>query len=53
MNPVFVFLVILAAVLIWVLCAGLYKYIGGLFGEMIGDVTKEMEIRKDEKEDEE
>ncbi len=47
MNPVFVFLVILAAVIIWILCAGLYKYIGSVFGEAIGDVIREMEIDKE------
>ena len=42
MNPVFVFLVILAAVCIWVMLSGFYKYIGGFFEEMVGDVKNEM-----------
>ena len=42
MNPVFVFLVILAAVCVWVMLSGVYKYIGGFFEEMVGDVKNEM-----------
>ena len=53
MNPVFVFLVILAAVCIWVMLSGFYKYIGGFFEEMVGDVKNEMtkkDVSFDEKE---
>jgi len=48
MNPVFVFLVILAAALLWMLCAGIYKYIGGFFNRMFNDVTNEMKIEEEE-----
>ena len=51
MNPVFVFLVILAAVFIWVLCAGLYKHIGKIFGEMFEDVKKEMKVEEENNEE--
>lgn len=47
MNPVFVFLVILASAFLWVLCAGLFKYIGSIFSEMIDDVKNEMQDRKE------
>lgn len=50
MNPVFVFLVILVAVMIWALLSFAYKSIGGAFGDMVNDVTKE--IRSEEKEKE-
>lgn len=48
MNPVFVFLVILAAALFWMLCAGIYKYIGWFFNRMFNDVTNEMKIEEEE-----
>ena len=46
MNPVFVFLVILVAVLVWMACSGLFKYIGIVFDEMVGDIKNEMEDKE-------
>ena len=48
MNPVFVFLVILAAALFWMLCAGIYKYIGSLSKRVFEDVKSEMKIEEEE-----
>ena len=53
MNPVFVFLVILGAVLFWMLCAGIYKYIGGFSKRVFEDVKNEMKIEEEIKNEEE
>ena len=42
MNPVFVFLVILAAILVWMMLSGVYKYIGAFFDEIFRDIKTEM-----------
>lgn len=42
MNPVFVFLVILAAILVWMTLSGAFKYIGILFDEIFKDIKTEM-----------
>lgn len=42
MNPVFVFLVILVAFMVWVMLSGFYKYIGAFFDEIAGNVKSEM-----------
>ena len=42
MNPVFVFLVILAAILVWMTLSGAFKYIGILFDEIFKNIKTEM-----------
>ena len=42
MNPVFVFLVILAAILVWMTLSGASKYIGILFDEIFKNIKTEM-----------
>lgn len=37
MNPILVFLIIVAAILLWVTCSFLYKPIGMLFGRLFKD----------------
>lgn len=53
MNPVFVFLVILGAVLFWMLCAGIYKYIGSFSKRVFEDVKNEMKVEEEIKNEEE
>lgn len=40
MNPVFVFLILIAALVIWVLLAGLYRIIGGFTNKFINNAKK-------------
>jgi F0F1-type ATP synthase membrane subunit b/b' len=40
MNPFLVFLIIIVAVLIWVICSFLYKPIGRFFGRLFNDVKE-------------
>jgi F0F1-type ATP synthase membrane subunit b/b' len=37
MNPILVFLIIIAAALLWVVCSFLYKPIGRFFNRLIQD----------------
>ena len=53
MNPVFIFLVILSAILVWMLCSGLFKYIGAFFNEMIGDIKNEIKTEEEKNDEEE
>lgn len=42
MNPVFIFLVILAAVVVWFLLAGVYSFVGKIVMRMINKSQKAM-----------
>ena len=50
MNPVFVFLVVLAAVILWFLLSFSFRFIGGIAKRLNDDAKKAMfeEERKDE-----
>lgn len=52
MNPIFVFLVLLATILLWFLLAFLFKPVGKIVSRLVGDVKEAMEIdsNKEEKE---
>lgn len=50
MNPVFVFMVILAAVLLWFLCVFVFKPLGGLLLKLWNDAFEVMN-EKDKKEE--
>lgn len=51
MNPVLLFLVILALCLVWLLCAFLYRPIGKLFSRLFEDAKEAMfETKEKEKE---
>ena len=43
MNPIFVFLVILAAFLVWLTFSFLYQPIGRFFGRLVDDAKEAME----------
>lgn len=40
MNPFLVFLIIIAAVLMWIVCSFLYKPIGRFFNRLFDDVKE-------------
>ena len=42
MNPVFVFLVILGAALLWLLCSFVFRLIGGIAMRMVRNAEKAM-----------
>lgn len=42
MNPVFVFLVILGAALLWLLLAFIYRFVGGLATKLVDNAKVEM-----------
>ena len=44
MNPVFIFLVLLATILLWFLLAFLFKPIGNIISRLVSDVKEAMEI---------
>ena len=49
MNPVLVFLIIIAAALLWLICSFLYRPIGRLFNRLFSDAKEAMfEETKDE-----
>lgn len=42
MNPILVFLIIIAAIFLWVICSFLYKPIGRLFNRLFKDAKDAM-----------
>ena len=42
MNPVFVFIVILGAFVLWVLCSCLFRLIGAIIGHFVNKTMKAM-----------
>lgn len=48
MNPVFVFLVILAAVLLWFLCVFVFKPLGGVLLKLWNDAFEIMNEKEEE-----
>ena len=54
MNPVLLFLIIVAIFFLWLLCSFLYKPIGKLFGRLIDEAEEAMieDINENEKENE-
>jgi len=51
MNPIFVFLVIIGAVLLWFLLAFSFRAIGGIADEMINDVKQAIQEERKENTD--
>lgn len=50
MNPLFIFLVLLATILLWFLLAFLFKPIGNVISRLISDVGEAMEIDSNKEE---
>ena len=49
MNPIFVFLVILAAFLVWLTFSFLYQPIGRFFGRLVDDAKEAMQNESKER----
>ena len=51
MNPVLVFLIIVAAAILWLICSFLYRPIGRLFNRLFSDAKEAMfeEAKNDNK----
>lgn len=49
MNPIFVFLVILAAFLVWLTFSFLYQPIGRFFGRLVDDAKEAMQDESKER----
>lgn len=51
MNPILVFLITVAAILLWVICSFLYKPIGRLFNRLFKDAMFEEKQNENKGED--
>ena len=49
MNPFLIFLIIIAAIFLWILCSFLYKPIGKLFDLLFKDVKNAISESEDSK----